>query len=211
MNFDREFFKRILEEIKGHYVNVLSEFYPTVESRGFTEENLTVAFGNAFAKRCPEAVIWYELPFVTKSTDRFHIDLAILIPEEGRLVLVESKRFSVSKKVNECTRDFKRISDPKNIEAVLGEYSKDNEGINEGIVNKYDKVTACILADVWTESKFKREVYDQWRDGIFFNNNERDIHVDGEYYIEDFNDIDRLGENTKKNYHMLMFTHEYTL
>lgn len=199
MNFDRKFFEGILEEIKRHYVNVLSEFYPTVESRGFTEENLTVAFGNAFAKRCPEAVIWYELPFVTKSTDRFHIDLAILIPKEKRLVLVESKRFSVSKKVKECTRDFKRISDPENIRELLDKYSEHNKGI----VNKYDMVTACILADVWTESKFKTEVHDQWCAKNFFDNNERDIHVDGEYYIENFND--------KKNYHMLMFTHEYTL
>ena len=207
MDFDREFFKGILEEIKGHYVNVLSEFYPTVESRGFTEENLTVAFGNAFAKRCPKAVIWYELPFTKEPKDKFHVDLAILIPKEGRLVLVESKRFSESGKVKECTNNFKRISAPGNIRELLKVYNEHNKGI----VNKYDTVTACILADVWTESKFKREVYDQWRDGIFFNNNERDIHVDGEYYIENFNDINRLGENTKKNYHMLMFTHEYTL
>lgn len=206
MNFDREFFGDILKEIKRHYVNVLREFYPTVGNRGFTEENLTVAFGNAFAERCPEAVIWYELPFVTKSTDRFHIDLAILIPKEGHIVLVESKRFSVSKKVKECTDNLKRISDPKNIKKVLGAYSKHNKGI----VNKYDKVTACILADVWTESKFKREVYDQWFKKNFFNNDERDIHVGGEYYIEDFKEIDRLGEG-KDNYHMLMFTHNYTL
>lgn len=206
MDFDREFFVGILEEIKEHYVNVLSKFYPTVGSRGFTEENLTVAFGNAFAKRFQEAVIWYEFPFVTKPTDSFHVDLAIFIPEERHLVLVESKRFSERGKDNECTRDFKRISDPENIVALLKEYSKHNEGI----VNKYDKVTACILADVWTESKFKREVYDQWFKKNFFNNDERDIHVGGEYYIEDFKEIDRLGEG-KDNYHMLMFTHNYTL
>ena len=208
MDFDSKFFEGILEEIKQHYVNVLSEFYPTVGNRGFTEENLTVAFGNAFAKGCPGAVIWYELPFVKESTDRFHVDLAILIPKERHLVLVESKRFSGSGKVKECTDNLKRISDPGNIKAVLDKYSEEH---NKGLVDKYDKVTACILADVWTESKFKTEVYDQWRDKKFFDNNERGIHVDGEYYIEDFNDINRLGENTKKNYHMLMFTHEYTL
>lgn len=204
MNFDREFFDGILEKIKGHYVNVLSKFYPTVRSRGFTEENLTVACGNAFAERCPGAVIWYELPFVTQPTDRFHIDLAILIPDEKHLVLVESKRFSVNKKIGDCTRDLNRISDPENIKAVLREY-------NEDLVNKYDKVTACILADVWTESKFKREVYDQWYNKNFFDNNERDIHVAGEYYINDFDDIDGLGEDIRKNYHMLMFTYEYSL
>ncbi len=206
MNFDREFFEEILKEIRGHYVNVLSKFYPTVGNRGFTEENLTVACGNAFAKRFPEAVIWYEFPFVTKPTDSFHVDLAIFIPEERHLVLVESKRFSERGKDKECTRDFKRISDPENIVALLKEYSKHNEGI----VNKYDKVTACILADVWTESKFKWEVYKQWCDKNFFYNNERDIHVNGKYYIEDFNDIDQLGVG-KNNYHMLMFTHKYSL
>ena len=31
------------------------------------------------------------------------------------------------------------------------------------------------------------------------------------FYINDFDDIDGLGESIKNNYHMLMFTHEYTL
>ena len=203
MDFDSKFFEEILKEIKGHYVNVLSKFYPTVGSRGFTERNLTVAFGNAFAKRCPEAVIWYEFPFVNS----FHVDLAIFIPEERHLVLVESKRFSGSGKDKECTRDFKRISDPENIGALLKEYSKHNEGI----VNKYDTVTACILADVWTESKFKNEVHKQWCDKNFFYNNERDIHVNGKYYMENFKDINRLGENIENKYYMLMFTHKYSL
>lgn len=207
MSFDRKFFEEILKEIKGHYVNVLSKFYPTVGSRGFMEENLTIAFGNAFAKSCPEAVIWYELPFTKEPKDRFHVDLAILIPDEKHLVLVESKRFSESGKVKECTNNLKRISDPGNIRELLKVHSKHNEGL----VDKYKTVTACILADVWTESKFKREVYDQWHNKNFFDNDDRDVHVGGEYYINDFDDIDGLGESIKNNYHMLMFTHEYTL
>lgn len=204
MDFDWKFFDEILKEIKGHYVNVLSKFYPTVGSRGFTEVNLTVACGNAFAKTCSEAVIWYELPFTKEPKDKFHVDLAIFIPKERHLVLVESKRFSESGKVKECTDNLKRISDPWNIRELLKVHSKHNEGL----VDKYKTVTACILADVWTESErtFKQKVYDQWRAKNFFNNNERNIHVDGKYYIKDFDDIDGLG-----NYHMLMFTHKYSL
>ena len=92
-------FKNIFDEYKNYYECVFDVFYPSKNSTGFTERNLSVNFSKAYEKLNPKAITWFEFQFGEKNN--LHYDALIINRETKELFLIESKRFSkLNKKIN---------------------------------------------------------------------------------------------------------------
>ena len=130
----------VFDRYASNYREILSEgfFYPTRNSTGFAERNLSVNFARAYQSLNPSAVCWYEFQFGEKND--LHMD-AILIDRARRtLLLVESKRLKGKKKEEEIREDVRRIENGWP-ELFDGRISGD-------LV--IDEIYGVILADIWT-------------------------------------------------------------
>ena len=184
--------KGIFEEFKKNYVRIFDVIYPAKNSTGFPERNLSVNFAKAYEKLFENSNTWYELQFGIKNNR--HIDAVIIDSKNKNILLIESKRFNnPSKKINEIKTDIFRIIDLKK------ELSNDQDNRIKNI--KLYQFYGVVLADVWIETQFKKEIFVAYRDQTYIKDKYPDINLKGLYYdIREFNSID--------NYKLLSFVWE---
>ena len=87
-----KYFLDVFENYRYNYQRIFSILYPSKNSTGFTERNLSVNFANAYERINPSAITWFEFQF--GENNNLHYDAVIIDPENKRLLLIESKRFS---------------------------------------------------------------------------------------------------------------------
>lgn len=144
-------FTETMSIMKTRYRNILSKYYPAHGSTGFTERNLTnnlvASLEFVLGKEC---ISWFEAPICTDTNK--HIDAVVFF--EDVTILIEAKRFtSVGSKLNSINEDVDRMFSPKTI-AML------ESGL---LLSKLDrKRYSIVLADVWTETNEKTNVYESW-------------------------------------------------
>ena len=71
-----ERFKTVFSEFRQNYIDILNVLYPSKNSTGFTERNLSVNFAKAYEQIVPTAHTWYEFQFGTKNN--LHFDAIIV-------------------------------------------------------------------------------------------------------------------------------------
>lgn len=133
------------------YDHILNRYYPAHNSTGFTERNLTNNFVAAMEKEIGEnCVSWFEAPI--NLNNKAHIDAVIFT--DDAMILVEAKRFtSPGSKIKSVESDIERMHCSESIKLL-----------EAGLVysNSQRKRYSVILADVWTENKEKKELFDTW-------------------------------------------------
>ena len=87
-----DLFFDVFENYRNNYQRILSLLYPSKNSTGFTERNLSVNFANAYERVNSSAITWFEFQF--GENNNLHYDAVIIDPKNKRLLLIESKRFS---------------------------------------------------------------------------------------------------------------------
>ena len=151
-------FSDIFEAYKNRYEDILDVLYPSKNSTGFTERNLSVNFAAAYEKAHPGSITWYEFQFGPKNN--LHLDAVIINKPEKEILLIESKRFkNTTKQVAEVEEDILRIFFTRD------EYWEEFESRIDGIFN-YD-IYGVILADVWTETKAKIKIKEAFENNSF--------------------------------------------
>lgn len=139
----------IFEKYKEKYVYILKCLYPSKNSTGFPERNLSVNFSKAVEEFYPSACTWFEFQFGEKNN--LHFDAVIIIPEIKSIYIIESKRFSnPTKKIEEIKKDMVRVNSVST--KYRGELAARIHNFSE------HAVFGVILADVWTETKVKTKI-----------------------------------------------------
>lgn len=171
----------VFEKYKKNYDRIFKVIYPAKNSTGFPERNLSVNFAKAYENVFDNTVTWYELQFGIKNNR--HIDAVIIDIKNKRIIFIESKRFSnPSKKVNEINDDIDRINSLK--EELLNNSDKRISDI------KTYKFYGIILADIWLETKTKKEIFNEYKDKTFIKNKYPSFELKELYYdIREFNNI----------------------
>ena len=99
---------------KEYYVEILKCIWPSMDSNGFQERNLTVNFTNAYkeiAKKNDNSVIvWFE--FQCGESGNKHVDALLMNTTSKEIFIIEAKRYNnVNQKIRSVARDVKRIQD----------------------------------------------------------------------------------------------------
>ncbi len=151
-------FEDVFRLYQLNYERIFDVLYPAKNNTGFTERNLSVNFCKAYESLHPEAISWYEFQFGAKNN--LHYDAVIINPTKNEVLLIESKRFSHPKeKIAGVYSDIARIND------VMSSYCKE---FMERIYHcSGASVYGVILADVWTQTKRKTEIWDTFKRGAF--------------------------------------------
>lgn len=58
-----KYFLDVFENYRYNYQRIFSILYPSKNSTGFTERNLSVNFANAYERINPSAITWFEFQF----------------------------------------------------------------------------------------------------------------------------------------------------
>lgn len=170
---------QVFAEMQRAYINVFRWMYPSKNSTGFTERNLSVNFAEAYKKVHPDSHAWYEFQFGEKNN--LHYDAVIVNPADKEILLVESKRIKAKGKIEEIHNDILRIQGAKDLYA--GEFK---DRIRE--FQTY-QIVGVILADVWTEGNMKSRVRDSFAQKTFVEDHfpELGFMLDGlQYDIRSF-------------------------
>ncbi len=197
----KEIMKEILSLIKKKYSKILTEYYPTYGNRGFTEQNLSALFVEAYKEIYPDTIAWFEAPLesVKKENGHFdnkHIDVILFDFKEQTMILVESKRIHSERKLNGAKQDLRRITDRNNFEFLLKNL-RNRDGIRRV------KSIILVLADIWTDKRHKISRLEKWKKHDVFD-------IDGDYFYTDFTDFENAGDAVKQ-YCILAFVHETAL
>ena len=199
----QEFWDKILAEYKKIYLNITDNFYPSLESTGFQERNLTVNFSKAYEKIAREefeegtkktVFSWFEFQFCkdNRKNDR-HFDCLLVNTFRKEIVFVESKRFIGTGKKRSIEEDIDRIN----------RYAKNKirtESRFDGFRGYH--VFGLILSDVWRneekrKDKKKKEFYQSFSDKKAFDEK-------GDYYILDIPDSDQKINGVEKEFYALL-------
>jgi hypothetical protein len=134
MNIDK-----IINRVAKRYEKILSSYYPSFESVGFTERNLTFNFCSIFYNMANDEnlIIWQEVPI--KSNDaskKEHFDSLIISRKEKAIYVIEAKRLGYKRKVDAIKTDFDRIKN---------RWKYINIDENTKTYSKY----AVVIADIW--------------------------------------------------------------
>ena len=207
----RGFMSKNLSDVFGNYRynyhRIFSLLYPSKNSTGFTERNLSVNFAHAYEQVNSSAITWFEFQF--GEHNNLHYYAIIIDPENKRLLLIESKRFSKpSKKISGIATDIDRIQRAKS------SYLHDFKLRIPDILNY--QILGVILADVWTETRTKKQIYDSFVAGTFIPNFLSDLLIkypslhNINYYIGDFDNLpyDAPKRDVLQTYHLVSFTWE---
>jgi hypothetical protein len=175
-----EQFNETMSIMGARYRNILSNYYPAHGSTGFTERNLTnnlvASLESVLGKEC---ISWFEAPICTDTNK--HMDAVVFF--EDVTILIEAKRFtSVGSKLNSINDDVDRMSSLKTITMVEKELS---------LLKSERRRYSIVLADIWTETPEKIDVYESWPDVLPTSFNElkvfsktlsfSDLLVDGKW------------------------------
>lgn len=129
------------------YEKILRNYYPSFDSVGFTERNLTFNFCSTFYSMAndDDLIIWQEVPL--KNSDdskKEHFDSLIISRKEKAIYLIEAKRLGYRGKVKATETDFNRMKKKWkniNIDKEMKAYSK----------------YAIIIADIWIPHNDERK------------------------------------------------------
>jgi hypothetical protein len=134
LNLIEEVFKNTVKS----YETLLSKYYPSHESKGFTERNLTFNFSHNYLLKNENALIWQECPLSKGG----YIDTFIIDIKNNSLIFIEAKRLQDTKKLRSIFADYKRIK---------SNYNQINRIEDFNMYQKY----ILLLTDVWI-SKIKK-------------------------------------------------------
>lgn len=149
-----ERFKTVFSEFRQNYIDILNVLYPSKNSTGFTERNLSVNFAKAYEQIVPTAHTWYEFQFGTKNN--LHFDAIIVDAARKELLIIESKRFSnPTKKMQEVKDDIIRINKASTV------YRSEFETRINGF--EHYSIYGVVLADVWTENRNKIQIKNEFQ------------------------------------------------
>ena len=149
-----ERFKTVFSEFRQNYIDILNVLYPSKNSTGFTERNLSVNFAKAYEQIVPTAHTWYEFQFGTKNN--LHFDAIIVDAARMELLIIESKRFSnPTKKMQEVKDDIIRINKASTV------YRSEFETRINGF--EHYSIYGVVLADVWTENRNKIQIKNEFQ------------------------------------------------
>lgn len=159
MNWERR--ELVFSRYAGIYEEIFQYIYPSIDSTGFGERNLSVNFSKAYeavaAEAGEKALSWFEFQF--GPAHNLHVDAVILNDTAEELLIVESKRFSmVQKKSREIKKDIGRIYE------LVSQLREEN-----GCRIDLSKVNRCygvILADVWPENPRKERILESYQAGV---------------------------------------------
>ena len=134
--------KTVMNRVKTRYEKILEDYYPSYDSIGFTERNLTFNFCSQFEQLWNETslheknlVIWQEAPIKNGDKKDEHIDSLII---DGNFVyLVEAKRLNGSDKIGSIDDDIDRMK-----KIAAGEYLLRD-------LPKNAKFFLIVLVDFW--------------------------------------------------------------
>lgn len=77
-----KYFLDVFENYRYNYQRIFSILYPSKNSTGFTERNLSVNFANAYERINPSAITWFEFQF--GENNNLHYDAVIIDPEKQK-------------------------------------------------------------------------------------------------------------------------------
>jgi len=121
------------------YCNTLTNYYPSFESIGFTERNLTFNFCHNYFSIYQKAKIWQEVP-INKKNEKGkydeHFDSLIIDEANKLLIFIEAKRLNSGNKLESINADYARL---KQDFSKIYNYDKFQEFTKYGI----------LLADIW--------------------------------------------------------------
>ena len=188
--------EKILKTYKENYVRIFKNLYPTKNSTGFAERNLSVNFSKAVENNYPSATSWFEYQFGNKNN--LHYDAVIIIPETKEVLVIESKRFSNSKrKINEIENDMERLN------KLSCEYITELDRINN--IKEYS-LYGVILADLWTETKPKVQIKQHFLQSDFIEKKFANTSINfnnGKYFVFQFNNEKNISKSIINNYNLL--------
>lgn len=144
------FLDKLMVRLHNRYTTIFSHYYPAHGSTGFTERNLTNNFVSALESLYPGSCFsWFEAPI--SLTEKKHMDAIVFT--ETELFLIEAKRFTAPQsKTHSVRNDIERM---QSNEAHLL--------LEKGLINPIQRQRyAVILADVWTETKGKQDIFETW-------------------------------------------------
>jgi len=157
--------KIITNYYKG-YLKTFNFWLPRHKSTGFTEQNQTVNFVNAFESLYIDSFAWFEFPIGEKKSKSKeneyiydnHVDAVIVNKEFNEIFIIESKRFDKpSEKIPAVGKDLTRIVNENNLNLI-----------KKVLLNSENYKFYCVLlADVWTENNTKKSIYKHWHDKVF--------------------------------------------
>lgn len=150
----------LFEQYGGIYKTILSKMYPAKNNTGFPERNLSVNFSKAYetvASNADEtAISWFEMQFGEKNN--LHVDAVIINETVGEMLVVESKRFNRPlKKAEEIVNDIGRIY------SFISELQSEEKARID--LSKINHCYGAILADVWTETDIKNDIFQSYKAG----------------------------------------------
>ena len=85
-----DLFFDVFENYRNNYQRILSLLYPSKNSTGFTERNLSVNFANAYERVNSSAITWFEFQF--GENNNLHYDAVIIDPKNKRLLRTKPVR-----------------------------------------------------------------------------------------------------------------------
>ena len=159
----------VFDEYERRYERLFHSIYPSRNSTGFPERNLTVNLCHAFEH---DATALFEMQF--GSSNREHLDGVLLsdrLENDRELALIESKRFKSPSAVETIGKDIGRIY------RCFYELKKENlvPETRRIDMSSVRTVFGCELADVWVENRFKDTVCESYRNGTFLDVFKKDI------------------------------------
>lgn len=134
--------KTVMNRVKTRYEKILDGYYPSYESLGFTERNLTFNFCSQYEQLWNETsshehnlVIWQEAPIRNDGKLGEHIDSVII--DDDCVYLVEAKRLNGTDKIKSIESDIDRLK-----KVAAGEL--EINGIPQNA-----KIYLVVLVDFW--------------------------------------------------------------
>lgn len=197
-------FEQLFLDYRDNYARIFNVLYPSKNSTGFTERNLSVNFAKAYEAKNAAAVTWYEWQF--GEGNNLHYDAIIIDPVKKEILLIESKRFSVPKrKIRSVGADIRRISS----------FAADDRAEFSTRIPELASYTVygVILADVWCSQsgpKNKKAIWESFKNNSFLNDprleltaEDKKLLGDCAYFVGDFPDVSTSDTTIKDKYHLL--------
>jgi len=189
MEQHKQIFEKVFLGTVQTYKNTLANYYPSFDSIGFTERNLTFNFSHNYLCFNPKAKIWQEVPIKNENVGgkhNEHFDTLIIDEINELIIIIEAKRLNSSVQFNAIKDDFNRMLNKHHL------------------VNDFDKMKSfkkygILLSDIWIpkdndKTSKKSDLKDKFK---LFEANKR-----FEFYFK----IIDVDISEKENYHLICST-----
>ena len=135
----------ILKRMQTRYSRMLDTYYPSFETTGFTERNLTFNFCHEALCLNEKLIVWQEAPLSDKEQ---HLDSIIFDDVNKSIYIVEAKRLGAEGAISSIKNDMERLED-------LSTQWKKIRGVDDYYVpeRKNYKKYFVILVDFWAPNE----------------------------------------------------------